>query len=94
MNRETIEHAASLVGGKAIMLGPVYDEALAGYTIQGNDVVAIYSHDLALQAHDGLEWLDPVNTPEDYLLDDLRETRKALGVEPIIMRTSIKEDLL
>lgn len=55
MNRETIEHAASLVGGKAIMLGPVYDEALAGYTIQGNDVVAIYSHDLAIQAHDGPE---------------------------------------
>lgn len=94
MNHETIERATSLVGGKAIMLGPVYDEALAGYTIQGNDVVAIYDYDKTLEIATAWDYLDNSLTPEDWLLDDVRKTRKATGIEPIIMRTCTKEDRL
>lgn len=95
MNREAINRAASLVGGKCVMLTHVYDDALAGYTIQGNDVVAIYDYDKTLEIATAWDYLDNSQTPEDWLLDDIRKTRQEVGMEPILMRTNTKvEDTL
>lgn len=95
MNREAINRAASLVGGKCVILTYVYDDALAGYTIQGNDVVAIYDYDKILEITISWDYLDNSQTPEDWLLDDIRKTRQEVGMEPIIMRTNTKvEDTL
>ena len=92
MDRKIVQKAARITGGDAVLLPPCWDYALIGYValrrMPGNTrvMVGVYDYHLAIEKIPEYKGGRPYDA-EDHLLDDQREIRKKMGVEPLTVLT-------